>query len=178
MDTLIAVVEEKDCGPASPLLGWETAAARTGATTAADARRRRSWIRTVPAAQHPPIVIEDAAQLSAFAASRAFRSRRPLMLSIPGMTQVEAFAAAEKLNKDRGECGCSLSAQAMTAGFAIATALLMMHYGAWTTATLQRLPLAIAIGLISAALGKIIGIAMGRMRARREVARILATILL
>lgn len=140
-------------------------------------RRRRS--RATPARkvqEYAPVVIRDRAQLRSFAASRAFVSRQPLILTIPGMSPLEAFAAGERLNKDRGECGCSLGAQAMTAGFAIALASLTIRYGSLTPAMLMRLPIAIAATAIFAALGKIGGIAMARRRARRDVARILAAL--
>ena len=91
------------------------------------------------------------------------------------MPPAEALAAAEQLNKDRSECGCSLGAQTMTAAFCITVGLLMLQYGALTPAMWKRLPIAAAVAIVSAAVGKIIGIAMGRKRARREVARILAT---
>jgi hypothetical protein len=122
-----------------------------------------------------PLVIGEVDQLRAFAATPAFVLRRPVILSIPGMSPPEAFAAAERLNKDRNECGCALSAQAMTAAFLIVLALLAIRYGLFTLALLERLPIAIVAAVVFAALGKIVGIAIGRKRARREVARILAT---
>jgi len=122
-----------------------------------------------------PLVISDLDQLRAFAVTRAFVLKQPLILSIPGMTPSEAFAAAERLNKDRNECGCALGAQAMTAAFLITLALLAIRYGPFTLALVERLPIAIAAAIVFVALGKVVGIAMGRRRARREVARILAT---
>lgn len=122
-----------------------------------------------------PAVIDDAVQLREFVSSPAFVSNQPLVLRMPGLTEPEALAAAERLNADRAECGCSLGARAMTVAFLVTLALLMLGYGAFTLALLARLPIALAAGVAFAMLGKAIGIAMGRRRARREVARILAT---
>lgn len=122
----------------------------------------------------PPAVIDDAGQLREFAASPAFVSNRPLILRIPGMAEPEALAAAERLNADRAECGCSLGARAMTLAFVVTLALLMLGYGVFTLALLVRLPITLAVGVVFAMLGKAVGIAMGRRRARREVARVLA----
>lgn len=124
----------------------------------------------------PPAVINDAVQLREFAGTPAFASNRPLILRIPGLTEPEALAAAERLNADRAECGCALGARAMTVAFVVALALLMHSYGAFTLALLARLPIAIAAGVAFAMVGKAVGIAQGRHRARREVARILATL--
>ena len=121
-----------------------------------------------------PLLISEPDQLRAFAATRAFVLRQPLILNIPGMSSSEAFAAAERLNKHRNECGCSLGAQAMMAAFLITLALLAIRYGLFTLALLGRLPIALVAAVVFAALGKVVGTAMGRRRARREVARILA----
>jgi hypothetical protein len=129
----------------------------------------------IPLATAAPLaVISDAEQLGEFAASREFVSKRPLIVLIPGMAESEAFAASERLNAYRAECGCSLGARAMTAAFLISLALLMFSYGVFTLALLVRLPIALAAGVVSAMLGKLAGIAMGRRRAHREAARILA----
>jgi len=135
--------------------------------------RESRAVRNLPL--HPPVVIADHAQLRAFVASRAFAAKQPLILNLPGMSPAEGFAAAEHLNKYRSECGCALGAQTMTAAFCVTVGFLMVNYGALTPAMLKRLPIAAAVGIISAAVGKIVGIAIGRKRARREVARILAT---
>jgi hypothetical protein len=133
---------------------------------------RRS-IRGKDMASYVPLVIGDDAQLRTFAASREFMSKQPIILSLPGMLPAEGFSAGEQLNKERSECGCSLGAQAMAAGFLISLAGLTIHYGV-TLALLKRLPIAMVAAFLFAALGKVVGITLGRRRARRTVARILA----
>jgi hypothetical protein len=62
----------------------------------------------------------------------------------------------------------------MTAGFVMALGLLLLRYGPLSLAWLERLPVAAVIAVIFAVLGKTVGIVLGRRRARRELARILA----
>ena len=122
-----------------------------------------------------PFVIADLAELRAFSRTRDFTSSRPLVLDVPDMLPAEAFAVGERLNRDRAECGCSLGAKAMTAGFALALGALMVGYGPWTRAFRARSPISLAAAFSFAAVGKVAGIALGRRRARREVSRILET---
>jgi hypothetical protein len=122
-----------------------------------------------------PFVIGDLQQLAEFSNSPAFVSKGPLVLKIAAMSESEAFAAAERLNKNRAECGCSLGARAMTAAFAIAIGVLLLRYGPLSPGVLVRLPLAVVTAAVFALLGKAAGIALGRRRARREVTRILTT---
>jgi hypothetical protein len=122
-----------------------------------------------------PFVIVDLAGLRAFSRSRSFTSSRPLVLEVPEIPPAEAFAVGERLNRDRAECGCSLGAKAMTAGFVLGLAALSVGYGPVTLAFLERSPLALAAAFAFGAVGKVTGIAMGRRRARREVSRILET---
>lgn len=122
---------------------------------------------------HTPLLIGDPGQLRAFAATRAFASRQPLILAIPGIPPPEAIAIGERLNKDRAACGCGLGAQAMAAAFVAVLALLMLRYGPFTLATLARLPIAIVVAIVCAGLGKAYGVTSARRRARREVDRIL-----
>lgn len=129
-------------------------------------------VRAPTAEASTPVVISDINQLCALSATPAFFFSRPIILGLPGMSPAEAFAAAERLNRHRTACGCSLGAQAMTAAFLLALAWLVMRYGLFSLALLAHLPIAIGIAVLCAALGKAIGIAVGHRRARVEVARI------
>ena len=122
-----------------------------------------------------PLVIADLAELGAFTGTREFRSARPLVLDVPDMPAAEAFALSERLNRDRAECGCSLGAKAMTAGFGLTLGALMVVYGPLTLAFLERSPISLAAAFGFAAVGKVTGILLGRRRARREVSRIVET---
>ena len=121
-------------------------------------------------------MVADVANLRAFASTREFASTRPVVLDLPGMSRSEAFAVGERLNRDRAECGCSLGATAMSAGFALALGILMLRYGPFTLALLTRVPIAIAVAIVFAALGKFAGITLGRRRARRDVVRIVESV--
>ena len=122
-----------------------------------------------------PFVIGDLAELRAFARTREFTSSRPVVLAFPEIPAADAFAVAERLNRDRAECGCSLGAKAMTAGFVLTLGALMVGYGPFALGFLERSPLALAGAFAFAAVGKVTGIALGRRRAHREVSRILDT---
>ena len=122
-----------------------------------------------------PLVIADLAELGAFSSTREFTSARPLVLDVPELPAAEAFALSERLNRDRAECGCSLSAKAMTAGFGLTLGALMVAYGPLTLAFLERSPISLAAAFGFAAVGKVAGMALGRRRARLQVSRILET---
>ena len=122
-----------------------------------------------------PMVIRDPGQLRGYFAARPSKRGPPVLLGIPGMTQEEAFAASERLNKARLECGCSLAAKTLTATFLIALALLVIVYGPLTWEALIGLPVAIAAALIAAGAAKAIAIATAHSRASNEVARIVST---
>jgi hypothetical protein len=120
-----------------------------------------------------PFVVVDLEGLEAIARAREFRSRRRLLLEVPGMGAAEAFEVSERLNSARSECGCSLGAKAMTAGFVVVLAALLAAYGPFSIAFLERSPIAVGAAFASAALGKAVGIVLGRRRARHEVTRVL-----
>jgi hypothetical protein len=119
-----------------------------------------------------PIVV-GLGDLEAIARAKEFRSRRPLLLDVPEMGAAEAFEVSERLNRARAECGCALGAKAMTAGFVIALGVLLAAYGPFSIAFLEHSPLAVGAALVSTAIGKTTGIALGRRRARQEVSRVL-----
>jgi hypothetical protein len=130
------------------------------------------------AGQHAaaPLVVADAAELRALVASRDFTSSRPLVLDLPELSPADAFALGERLNRDRAECGCSLGAKAMTAGFGVAFGALALAYGPLTIAFLERSPISLAAAFVCAGAGKVAGVALGRRRARRQVSRILCSL--
>jgi hypothetical protein len=133
--------------------------------------RRFAMKRVLKQAVRAPIIIEDPGQLQAFAASRAFASNRPLILTIPGLPSADALSIGERLNKDRAACGCSTGAWAMAVAFAVVLAMIVLSHGLFTVETLIRLPIAAATAIVFAGLGKAIGMAVARQRARREVSR-------
>jgi hypothetical protein len=119
-----------------------------------------------------PLVIADTEALRAFSRSHDFASSRPVVLELPNMSPAESFAISERLNRDRSECGCSLGATALAAGSALSVGLLLVRYGLLTVAFVERLPIALAAGFACAAIGKAVGVGLGRWRARRDVSRI------
>jgi hypothetical protein len=137
---------------------------------------RESASRTRPRSFGPPILITGPDELRAFAASRAFASNQPVIIRLNGRSLAADASASERINKDRAACGCALGAQAMAAAFLITLALLMSLYGPFTLATLARTPIALAAALVFAGLGKAVGMAKARNRARREIANIVSTL--
>ncbi len=85
------------------------------------------------------------------------------------MTGANAFAAAERLNRLRNACGCSQGALAMTVGFLTVGTAVVLRYGAWTLAGLERMPLAFVAAVLAMGVGKTIGIAMARYGARQHI---------
>lgn len=142
-------------------------------TTSVYYGRKNKTVRTRNEKSIAPLVIGDFDQLRAFSVGRAFLSKQPIILCIPEILAIEAFAIGEQINKDRSECGCLLGAQAMTAAFLSTLIVLMVNFGLFSFALLERLPIAIIAAVIFAVLGKVAGITMARTRARREIARIL-----
>jgi hypothetical protein len=128
---------------------------------------------TMEAKLRSPIVVRDLDQLRAYSIARPGNYTAPLILSIPQMSQSEAFAASERITKARSECGCDLGARAMAATFAISLAAIGILFGPFTLAALERLPIAVVAAFLAAGLGKAIGIALARNRARAELMSIL-----
>ena len=122
-----------------------------------------------------PLILSDGDQLKAFASGGEFYRPRPIILKLPGLSAEEAFATAERLNQERNACGCSLGAWTMAAAFLLCAALLIWRYGLFTLAALERLPLALIAAVLAMGIGKTIGIAMGRRRARRLIHRLIQT---
>jgi len=146
----------------------------SGSLSLAQAHARLVPLGAPKAPLDAPTVIGNAEQFREFVTSRAFPSKWQVILRIPGMAESETFAVSERLNANRAACGCSLAARTMTSAFLLSLALLMSNYGVFTLALLVRLPIAFAIGILFALLGKALGIGIGRRRTRREAARILA----
>ncbi len=122
-----------------------------------------------------PLVLSDGDQLKAFANGRGFYRPRPIILKLPGLSAEEAFAAAERLNKERNACGCSLGAFAVTATFLPCAALVVWRYGLFTLAAVERMPLVLIAAMVAAGVGKTIGIRIGRHRARNLVHHLIET---
>jgi len=123
-----------------------------------------------------PRVVRDRAELRALLGSRELYAKRPLALELPGLSAQEAFAWSERLNGLRNECGCSLGAKCMAAGFLAALAALAVLHGPFTPALLLRLPLAAVAAVVCAGLGKAAGILMARRRLRREIASLASNV--
>src|SRR2546421_12662934 len=106
------------------------------------------------------LVIRDFNDLRALGESRLLYSKQPLAISLPGLPTEKAEALSERLNRYRNECGCSLGAKCMAAGFVAALAWLSAWHGVFTAAFLWRLPLAFLFTLACAGAGKISGISV------------------
>ena len=119
-----------------------------------------------------PLVISEVGQLRALSAMPTFTPTRPVVLKIDGLDEAEAFTIAEKLNRDRTDCGCSMGARVMTTGFLTALVVLAVLYGPFTLDLFVRLPIAVGVAFISAVAGKFAGILLAHRRARRDIERL------
>jgi hypothetical protein len=125
-----------------------------------------------PGGASAPLVVRDADDLSALARSGRLYSPQPLSLELPALPAAATIALAERLDRDRHECGCSLGAKCMAAGAFAALAALAVRYGPLTPAFFWRLPLALAAAVAAAGAGKTLGILAARHRVRRSIARL------
>ncbi|TAK91028.1 MAG: hypothetical protein EPO06_06845 [Burkholderiaceae bacterium] len=114
------------------------------------------------------MAIDNLEQLRAWAGAKWY-SKRPIALRLPELTEADAFAISERLNRQRSDCGCSLGAKGMVCAFVVTAAGLITHYGFFTTALLWRLPILLAATLFFAGLGKALGIAAARRRLQMEI---------
>lgn len=132
----------------------------------------RADTRPAPDAPGARLVVRDAAELSALARSGRLYSAQPLSLELPALPAAAVTALAERLDRDRQECGCSLGAKCMAAGALAALAFLAARYGPLTPQFLWRLPLVLAAAVAAAGAGKTLGILAAHRRVRRSIARL------
>lgn len=85
------------------------------------------------------------------------------MIDVPGLAEDDARAAAERVTSYANECGCSLGAQCMTAGFVLAVAWHVRMDGLLTTAFLWHLPWTLLSAFAGAAAGKTLGLLRARI---------------
>jgi len=123
---------------------------------------------------YPLLIIRESAHLRALLSTRAILSPGSVVLELPGLSAEAARAAAERIVGYSNECGCSLSAKCMVAGFALAVAWLALRYGALTTNFLWRLPLGLLCAFAGAGIGKSIGVVRARARLKSEIAKLIA----
>jgi hypothetical protein len=117
----------------------------------------------------PPVVISDLESLRSLTKPKLFRAGEPIIIDLPGLSPNEAEALAARVNGYRNECGCSLGAKCMAAGFGVIVTWLWIANGLFTMRFAWRLPLAFVVALLCAGLGKSVGIALARQRLRLEL---------
>lgn len=122
-----------------------------------------------PVPPEPPLLVTDLESLARLSKPKLFRASEPIIIALPGLSGNEAEALTARLNGYRNECGCSLGAKSMAAGFAVALISFAMTGGLFNMKFLWRLPLAFAVAFLCAGLGKVSGIAIARLRLRLEV---------
>jgi len=118
-----------------------------------------------------PIVVSDLAGLRSLSKSRPFRSREPIAIQLPNLSTEEAEALSARINGYRNDCGCSLGAKSMAAGFLITVLWLCVSYGVFTTRFLLALPFAFLFAFVCAGAGKATGVFLARRRLRLELDR-------
>src|SRR2546423_7949477 len=121
-----------------------------------------------------PLIVTDLAALRGLSESRSFRSKEPIIIRLPDLSLEQAEALSSRINGYRNECGCSLGAKTMAAGFSIMLVLLLVSYGVFTGGFLLRLPFPFLFAFLCAGAGKAIGIHRARRRLRLELDQICA----
>jgi hypothetical protein len=97
---------------------------------------------------------------------KLFRASQPIVIKLPEASEIEAKALAARVNPSRDDCGCSLGAKCMAAGFGVMVTWLGLSNGFFTMNFLWRLPFAFAFAVLCAGLGKVVGIALAHRRLR------------
>ena len=116
-----------------------------------------------------PLIVTDLETLRSLSKSRSFRSSKPIVIRLSELSPEEAEALSSRINGYRNECGCSLGAKSMAAGFLIVLALLLASYGVFTSGFFLRLPFAFLFAFVCAGAGKSIGVFLARKRLRLEL---------
>jgi hypothetical protein len=141
---------------------------------AGDRAGRRTATSTRAVATDALLIIRDAAQLRALQTTASLLSSRTLLLDLPGLSPETARAAAERIVSYNNECGCSLGAKCMAAGFGVAVAWLALGDGVLTAHFLWHLPRALLCAFAGAGIGKSFGVARARARLHQEIDRLIA----
>jgi hypothetical protein len=79
-------------------------------------------------------------------------------------------------NEIRDACGCTTGARFMTVGLLAALAWIWVRHGVLAPAFVARLPLVLAVALVGAVVGKVIGIITASGRDRRDTERLVRAI--
>jgi hypothetical protein len=122
----------------------------------------------------PVLVIRDVTELRALRA-RPHRLRASIALQLPGLDADVARAAGERIEAYRRECGCSLGAMCMAAGFAVTVLALAVRGDCTFRAVLASLPWAVVSALVGAGAGKAVGLLRARVRLRHEIDRLIVS---
>ena len=123
----------------------------------------------------PVIVVRSLEELRALRTRRDAPSEFTLVIELRGVAPPQREAASARIASYRSECGCSLGARCMAAGFVLSLVLLAVCYGVFTAEFLWRLPLAFLFAIVCAGLGKTAGILRARSRLKREIETLAAS---
>jgi hypothetical protein len=118
------------------------------------------------------MVIADSKSLRDLGKPPFLGANEPLIIELPGLPPAEAAALTERLNRYRNECGCSLGARCMVAGFAVTFIWFAVADGGFTIKFLWHVPLAFLAAFLGAGLGKFLGIVIARRRLRWELTQL------
>lgn len=98
-----------------------------------------------------------------------------VVLDLPGLSQVESRAKAERLTALLDECGCDTGARAMVAGASLTLAALTVASRGSSVKLLALSPLTVLGAVVGAGSGKAYGLARSRRQFRREIENLLAS---
>jgi hypothetical protein len=100
-------------------------------------------------------------------------ARQPIELHLGAVSEPEAARTAERLSELGAECGCAWGARAMFAGLGGAVIVIAAIDDVRSPAFLFHLPLALAVAVLCAVAGKVLGLRTAGRRYRREVESLL-----
>ena len=105
---------------------------------------------------------------------RAVPSSVPILIDDPTLTLVERTRWESRLTALYNECGCHEGALGFVAAFPVLLALLLWSQPGFGLLEPGGLALLVVLPLVGAIAGKLLGLAVGRLRLRRAVAELSA----
>ena len=97
----------------------------------------------------------------------------PVSLQLSQLDARENQATSEKINQLKHECGCSLGAAALLAGFVLSLGTFIFADGLFSWSFLWHIPLVLLIAFLSAGAGKGLGILLARAQSLLIVLRLI-----
>jgi hypothetical protein len=107
---------------------------------------------------------------------RAVPTSVPILIDDPSLTSVQRAEWESRLSRLYNECGCHEGALGLLAAFPVLLALFLWRQPGFGLLDPGGIALLVALPLLGAIAGKLLGLAVGRLRLRRAVAELSALI--